>query len=120
MCLQVRYGTVTLRPPGYRVAGTVLAFGFVVSFNSGWLILTGGPLIMVLAYTVRKVPFAVRSSSAILHQIDPSLEEASISLGQVVRGPENGFPLALDELAAEERPDPVSCLRVEGPRRLID
>jgi iron(III) transport system permease protein len=66
----------------FAIAGTVLAIGFVVSFNSGWLILTGGPLIMVLAYTVRKVPFAVRSSSAILHQIDPSLEEASISLGR--------------------------------------
>lgn len=66
----------------FAVAGTVLAIGFVVSFNSGWLILTGGPLIMVLVYTVRKVPFAVRSSSAILHQIDPSLEEASISLGR--------------------------------------
>jgi iron(III) transport system permease protein len=36
---------------------------------------------MVLAYTVRKLPFTVRSSSAILHQIDPALEEASISLG---------------------------------------
>ena len=46
------------------------------------LILTGGPLIMVLAYTVRKVPFAVRSASAIVHQIDASLEEASISLGR--------------------------------------
>ncbi|MCC8430751.1 iron ABC transporter permease [Reyranella aquatilis] len=66
----------------FAVAGTVLAIGFVVSFNSGWLILTGGPFIMVLAYTVRKIPFAVRSSSGILHQIDPSLEEASISLGR--------------------------------------
>ena len=66
----------------FAIAGTVLAIGFVVSFNAGWLILTGGPLIMVLAYTVRKVPFAVRSASAIVHQIDPSLEEASISLGR--------------------------------------
>jgi iron(III) transport system permease protein len=66
----------------FAVAGTVLAIGFVVSFNSGMLVLTGGPLIMVLAYSVRKVPFAVRSASAIVHQIDPSLEEASISLGR--------------------------------------
>ena len=65
----------------FAVAGTVLAIGFIVSFNSGMLVLTGGPLIMVLAYTVRKVPFAVRSASAIVHQIDASLEEASISLG---------------------------------------
>jgi iron(III) transport system permease protein len=64
------------------VAGTVLAIGFIVSFNAGPLVLTGGPLILVLAYTVRKVPFAVRSASAIVHQIDASLEEASISLGR--------------------------------------
>lgn len=66
----------------FAVAGTVLAIGFVISFNSGWLVLTGGPLILVLAYTVRKVPFAVRSASAIVHQIDLSLEEASVSLGR--------------------------------------
>jgi len=66
----------------FAVAGTVLAIGFVVSFNAGPVILTGGPLILVLAYTVRKVPFAVRSASAIVHQIDLSLEEASISLGR--------------------------------------
>jgi iron(III) transport system permease protein len=66
----------------FAVAGTVLAIGFVISFNSGWLVLTGGPLILVLAYTVRKVPFAVRSASAIVHQIDVSLEEASVSLGR--------------------------------------
>jgi iron(III) transport system permease protein len=66
----------------FAVAGTVLAIGFVVSFNAGWLVLTGGPFIMVLAYTIRKVPFAVRSASAIVHQIDQSLEEASISLGR--------------------------------------
>jgi iron(III) transport system permease protein len=66
----------------FAVAGTVLAIGFVVSFNSGPLVLTGGPLILVLVYTVRKVPFAVRSASAIVHQIDVALEEASISLGR--------------------------------------
>jgi iron(III) transport system permease protein len=65
----------------FAVAGTVLAIGLVIAFNAGWLVLTGGWLIMLLAYTVRKLPFTVRSSSAILHQIDPSLEEASISLG---------------------------------------
>jgi iron(III) transport system permease protein len=65
----------------FAVAGTVLGIGLVIVFNSGPLVLTGGWLILILAYTVRKLPFTVRSSSAILHQIDPSLEEASISLG---------------------------------------
>jgi iron(III) transport system permease protein len=65
----------------FAVAGTILAIGLVIAFNAGGLVLTGGWLIMVLAYTVRKLPFTVRASSAILHQIDPSLEEASVSLG---------------------------------------
>jgi iron(III) transport system permease protein len=65
----------------FAVAGTILGIGLIISFNSGWLVLTGGWLILVLAYIVRKLPFSVRTSSAILHQIDPSLEEASINLG---------------------------------------
>ncbi|MGD9806154.1 MAG: ABC transporter permease [Hyphomicrobiaceae bacterium] len=65
----------------FAIAGTVLAIGLVIAFNSGWLVLTGGWVIMVLAYTVRKLPFTVRTSTGILHQIDPTLEEASISLG---------------------------------------
>jgi iron(III) transport system permease protein len=63
------------------VAGTVLGIGLVICFNAGWLVLTGGGLILVIAYVVRKLPFNVRTSSAILHQLDPSLEEASINLG---------------------------------------
>jgi iron(III) transport system permease protein len=65
----------------FAIAGTVLAIGLVIAFNSGGLVLTGGWLIIVIAYTVRKLPFTVRASSAIAHQIDPSLEEASVSLG---------------------------------------
>ena len=65
----------------FAIAGTVLAIGLVIAFNSGGLVLTGGWLIMVIAYTVRKLPFTVRASSGIVHQIDPSIEEASISLG---------------------------------------
>jgi iron(III) transport system permease protein len=65
----------------FAVSGTVLAIGLILAFNSGMLVLTGGWLILVIAYTVRKLPFCIRSSSAIVHQIDPSIEEASINLG---------------------------------------
>ena len=65
----------------FAVSGTVLAIGLIIAFNSGVLVLTGGWLILVIAYVVRKLPFCIRSSSAIVHQIDPSLEEASINLG---------------------------------------
>ncbi|HSB81569.1 MAG TPA: iron ABC transporter permease, partial [Candidatus Methylomirabilis sp.] len=63
------------------IAGTVLGIGFVLSFNTHPLILTGGWVILVLAYTTRMLPFNVRSTVALLHQLDPSMEEASINLG---------------------------------------
>ena len=63
------------------IAGTVLGIGFILTFNHHPLLLTGGWLILVLAYTVRMLPFSVRSAAALLHQLDPSLEEASINLG---------------------------------------
>jgi iron(III) transport system permease protein len=65
----------------FAVAGTVLGIGLVMAYSSGFLILTGTWVIMVLAYMVRKLPFSVRSAGAMLQQIDPSLEEASINLG---------------------------------------
>ncbi len=65
----------------FAVSGTVLAIGLIIAFNSGFLTLTGGWLILVIAYVVRKLPFSIRSASAIVHQIEPSLEEASINLG---------------------------------------
>jgi iron(III) transport system permease protein len=65
----------------FAVSGTVLAIGLIIAFNGGWVPLTGGWLILVIAYVVRKLPFGVRSAAAIVHQIDPSLEEASINLG---------------------------------------
>ncbi len=63
------------------IAGTVLGIGFVLAFNTRPLILTGGWIILVLAYTTRMLPFNVRTTAALLHQLDPALEEASINLG---------------------------------------
>ena len=37
--------------------------------------------IMILSYTIRRLPYTIRSSSAILRNISPSIEEAAISLG---------------------------------------
>lgn len=65
----------------FAVSGTILAIGLILAFNSGPITLTGGWLIIVIAYVIRKIPFAIRSASAIVHQLDPTLEEASINLG---------------------------------------
>lgn len=65
----------------FVIPGAVLGISLIVAFNKQPLILTGTPLIMVIAYIVRKLPYTVRSGSAFLHQMDPSVEEASINLG---------------------------------------
>ncbi len=65
----------------YAIPGTVIGVAFIVAFNKPPLALTGTFLILLLAYFVRRLPYSVRAGSAILHQIDPSVEEASISLG---------------------------------------
>lgn len=63
------------------LSGTVIGIGLVMSFNRGWLSLTGTAAIIVLAYLIRRLPFGVRNASSTLYNIPNSIEEASISLG---------------------------------------
>jgi iron(III) transport system permease protein len=63
------------------LSGTVLGIGLVMSFNTGWLTLTGTATIIVLAYVIRRLPFGIRNASSTLYNIPNSIEEASISLG---------------------------------------
>ncbi|WP_313893558.1 iron ABC transporter permease [Psychrobacillus sp.] len=65
----------------YVMPGTVLGISLIVAFNKPPFALTGTWIILVIAYCIRKLPYTMRSSTAILHQIDKSVEEASISLG---------------------------------------
>ncbi len=65
----------------YAIPGTVVGVAFIVAFNRPPLVLTGTFAILLLAYFIRRLPYSVRAGSAILHQIDPAVEEASISLG---------------------------------------
>ena len=66
----------------YVIPGSVIGIGMVLAFNTKPLILTGTAAIMVIAYTIRKLPFTLRSSIGTLYQIEPAIEEASISLGE--------------------------------------
>lgn len=63
------------------LSGTAIGIGLAMSFNSGWLHLTGTGAIIVLAYVIRRLPFAMRNASSTLYNIPDSIEEASISLG---------------------------------------
>jgi len=65
----------------YVIPGAVIGIGLVTAFNRPPLLLTGTMAILIVSYIIRKLPFVLRSSTAILQQIDPSIEEASISLG---------------------------------------
>lgn len=63
---------------------TVEVFGRIITYskNSVNLLALGGTgTIIIIAYIVRRMPYTLRSSAAILRQINPSLEEASASLG---------------------------------------
>ncbi len=85
---------------GIAVPGTIIGIGYLLVFNSattvtlpvlgevtlipkltGGRAMFGGALAIVLVYIVRSTPAALRAGVAALSQIDPAIEEASISLG---------------------------------------
>lgn len=71
--------TLTMFP--YIIPGSVLGITLLLAFNEDPLILSGTAMIIIVSLVIRRLPYTLRSSSAILYQISPSVEEASISLG---------------------------------------
>jgi len=71
----------TLSMVPYIIPGSVVGIALVMAFNDGPLALTGTAAIMVVAMCIRRIPYTIRSSVAVLGQIPLSIEEASISLG---------------------------------------
>ena len=71
--------TLTMFP--YIIPGSVLGITLLLAFNEEPIILSGTAMIILVALVIRRLPYTLRSSSAILYQISPSVEEASISLG---------------------------------------
>lgn len=71
--------TLTMFP--YIIPGSVLGITLLLAFNERPLLLSGTAFIIVICLVIRRLPYTLRSSSAILYQLSPSLEEASISLG---------------------------------------
>ncbi|KNY30259.1 ABC transporter permease [Pseudobacteroides cellulosolvens] len=65
----------------YVIPGAVLGICILTAFNEPPLILAGTPIILIISYVIRKMPYIIRSSSALLYQMEPSIEEASINLG---------------------------------------
>ncbi len=63
------------------LAVACLALSCALIFTDKPLALVGSPFIILAAYIVRSLPASVRAGVAALHQIDPSIEEASNILG---------------------------------------
>ncbi len=71
--------TISMLP--YIMPGAVVGLGLLLAFGSGVLALTGTFAIMVISFVIRRLPYTIRSATATLMQISPSIEEAAISLG---------------------------------------
>lgn len=65
----------------YIIPGSVIGIAMVMGFNSGAIVLTGTAWIIVIAMCVRRMPYTIRSTVAVLQQIPISVEEAASSLG---------------------------------------
>lgn len=65
----------------YIVPGSVLGITLLIAFNHQPLMLAGTAFIIIISLVIRRLAYTLRSSSAILYQISPSMEEAAVSLG---------------------------------------
>lgn len=65
----------------YIIPGSVIGITLLIAFNKPPLILSGTLVIMVIGLVIRRMPYTIRSTAAILQQIPMSIEEAALSLG---------------------------------------
>lgn len=93
----IAYVVVRTRLPGRQildtlamlplaVPGLVLAFGYLAMSREGgalhFLMIGENPLLLlVIAYSVRRLPYVVRSATAGFQQVNPALEEAAQNMG---------------------------------------
>lgn len=71
--------TLTMVP--YIIPGSVLGIALLMAFNQRPLLLSGTAFIIIVVFVIRRLPYTIRSSAAILRQISSSVEEAAQSLG---------------------------------------
>ena len=73
--------TIAMFP--YIIPGSVLGITLLLAFNGKGdpMVLSGTAAIMIISLVIRRLAYTLRSSSAILYQISPSVEEAAISPG---------------------------------------
>ena len=65
----------------YIIPGSVVGIALLIAFNKQPILLSGTMAIMVVGLVIRRLPYTIRSSAAILQQIPMNIEEAALSLG---------------------------------------
>jgi len=65
----------------YALPGTIVGIAYLIAFNDRPIALTGTAAILIACYVFRYSPTGIRTTIALLKQIDKSMEEASASLG---------------------------------------
>jgi iron(III) transport system permease protein len=64
------------------IPGIVIAFGYIITFNNTPLSPFKDPtILLILSYSVRRLPYTVRAAYSGFQQTSVSLEEASLSVG---------------------------------------
>lgn len=63
------------------VPGIAYGVALIQTFNVAPLQLTGTAVILIIAYTVRRLPYMIRSTMGSMRQIKQDIEEAAINLG---------------------------------------
>jgi len=71
----------TLSMIPYIIPGAVIGVALIMSFNNRYMPLVGTAAIMIVAMVIRRIPYVIRSSVAILSRIPISIDEAAESLG---------------------------------------
>jgi len=65
----------------YALPGTIVGIAYLIAFNDTPFALTGTATIIIACYIFRYSPTGIRTTVALLQQVDRSIEEASFSLG---------------------------------------
>src|SRR3546814_12282235 len=65
----------------FAIPGTVIGISYILAFNVPPIELTGTGVILVICFVFRNMPVGVRAGVAAMSQLDHSLDEASLTMG---------------------------------------
>ena len=63
----------------FAIPGTVIGVSYILAFNTPPFLLTGSAVIIIISFVARNMPVGIRAGVSGLAQIDPTLEEASLT-----------------------------------------